>query len=329
MKRKYNNIRTGVIGVGSMGQNHARIYKEISNLVGVSDLDEEQGKIVSERLNVTYFPDFQDMLKQVDAVSIAVPTSLHLKIVEIVSERNVHALIEKPLSNSLSSAKLIHSISSRSDKVFAVGHIERHNPVIKYAKNAINSGEWGKLLTISAKRFSHFPERIKDVGVIHDLSIHDIDILRYLVNSSVENIRAIGGRHNQSSKYEDFVHISMSFGNGVIGMCETNWLTHIKVRDVHLTTDERYIILDLLNQSIKIGTSSYTKINKANLFETNIGFDVSELKVERNEPLMNELVDFLEAINMGTLPLVTVEDGLRAVEIAEICSRQVNETFGD
>ena len=182
------NIKTGVIGVGSMGQNHVRIYDEVSNLIAVSDVDKKQGLRLSKRYNADYFADYADMLGKVDAVTIAVPTIYHEEVVERVANAGVHILVEKPLAPSVSNAKSMLTKAEMANIVLSVGHIERHNPVIKYAKEKILEGEWGKVITMSSKRVSLFPERIKDVGVIFDLSIHDLDILCYLSSSNPKSI---------------------------------------------------------------------------------------------------------------------------------------------
>ena len=186
------NIKTGVIGVGSMGQNHVRIYDEVSNLIAVSDVDKKQGLRLSKRYNADYFADYADMLGKVDAVTIAVPTIYHEEVVERVANAGVHILVEKPLAPSVSNAKSMLTKAEMANIVLSVGHIERHNPVIKYAKEKILEGEWGKVITMSSKRVSLFPERIKDVGVIFDLGIHDLDIIRYLSGSEVISIKSYG-----------------------------------------------------------------------------------------------------------------------------------------
>ena len=150
------DIKTGVIGVGSMGQNHARIYSEISDLVYVSDLDESQGIKVAEKLGTKYVTDYAKMLEHVDAVSIAVPTNLHKDVAERVAASGVHMLVEKPLAPNSSDATKIVKVAEDAKVILSVGHIERHNPSVKFLKSGMLNKRWGKVITISSKRVSKF-----------------------------------------------------------------------------------------------------------------------------------------------------------------------------
>ena len=180
---KLSEIRTGVIGVGSMGQNHARVYNEISHLIGTYDLDTTQNSKISSRLGVKAFKHLDEFFSEVDAITIAVPTIYHKEIALMALERGVHVLVEKPLTNTIAdSVELVEAFDKSSIKL-AVGHIERHNGVVKLTKEKLESGLWGDLISITARRFSNYPNRISDVGVILDLSIHDIDVLNYLIPS--------------------------------------------------------------------------------------------------------------------------------------------------
>ena len=138
MSKKYKNLKTGVIGVGSMGQNHARVYNEISNLVAVSDLNFEHGKEISERFDTNFFEDYRDMFPEVDAISVAVPTSLHLDVACSALQAGVHVLVEKPLAASIEESKNIIRTAKKFERVLSVGHIERHNPVVQYLCLAIS-----------------------------------------------------------------------------------------------------------------------------------------------------------------------------------------------
>ena len=169
----FKAMKTGVIGVGSMGQHHARIYSEISNLVGVVDFDSVQGEIIAKKFNTSYFSQISDIINKVDAVSIVVPTKYHLKVANELITNGINVLIEKPLAlNSEESDELVQT-SQKSNVKVAVGHIERFNPVISHLKSKLENDEFGKIINISARRFSQYPKRITDVGVLFDLSVHD------------------------------------------------------------------------------------------------------------------------------------------------------------
>jgi len=312
---KFETIRTGVIGVGSMGQNHARIYNEISNLVAVADPDEIQGSKVAARFNIPWYSDYNDMLDHVDAVTIAVPTVFHRTVAETVASAGVHILIEKPLADNVEDGRAILKKVEATGIICSVGHIERHNPVISVAKEALSKNEWGDLITLYSRRVSNFPDRIHDVGVLFDLLIHDIDISSYLVANKLSTVYATGGQ--MKAKYEDYANVVMKHENGIISVCEANWLTPMKIRKLSLTTSTNYIELDYQNQTIHLFKSDYVEVNPENLYSSNLDFSSQFLEVEKKEPLLLELLDFLKAINNNTQPLVTALDGLRVVEISE------------
>jgi UDP-N-acetylglucosamine 3-dehydrogenase len=171
--------RTAVIGAGVMGQNHARVLSEISQLAGICDTSEAAGKPIAKKFGVPYFKSCQDLIRAgVDAVVIATPTVTHKDIAIQLIEAGKHVLVEKPLSNKVSDARDIVGLAEQRGVVLAVGHIERHNPAVKYAKASAQRGQFGKVISVLAKRVSSYPGRVSDVGVVIDLAIHDIDIIR-------------------------------------------------------------------------------------------------------------------------------------------------------
>ena len=315
MRKDFFNIKTGVIGVGSMGQNHARILSEISNLVGVSDPDSVQGLKIAEKFGVPWFENVEELLKISDAVSIAVPTSFHLTLAEKVIASSTHLLVEKPLSNNSEDAAKIVSLASKKGVILSVGHVERHNPVVKVAKEKIVAGQWGEIISMSSCRVSNFPSRIHDVGVLFDLAIHDIDICSYLSGSLITSVFAAGG--SKKAEHEDHVNLIFNHENGIISKCETNWLTPMKIRNLVITTSTHYIIIDFQNQSILTNNSEYHQVDHSNLYDLNISVKTQQLPIIKNEPLKLELLDFLSAILNSTIPLVSGEDGLEVVRISE------------
>ena len=312
----FKNVRTAVIGVGSMGQNHARVYNEISNLVCIVDPDERQGKAISKRFDVDWYPDYNQIIGKVDAVSIAVPTIYHLEVARKLIENGINVLVEKPLAKNTHDAQEIVSLSKKFGIILAVGHIERHNEVIKRTKECLKNKEWGDLISLSARRFSSFPDRIRDVGVLFDLSIHDVDIIQSLFGEKPKNVSCFGGK-SFNDKFEDHVSLLMQFNGNKIGLCETNWLTPCKVRDLSITTTTHFVVVDYLSQEIKIQSSEYINVDNTNLHESQINYDSQIIKLKSQEPLKSELVDFLSSIVNKHQPLVTGEDGLLAVETVE------------
>ena len=191
----------------------------------------------------------------------------------------------------------------------AVGHIERFNPVIQYAKKQFRDSKWKIPISLTAKRFSEFPARINDVGVLFDLTIHDVDIFRYLTDSRVISVCTFGGNFKKN-KFEDFVNVFLKFENGVMGLCQTNWLTPNKTRQLDILVDDCHYKLNLLNQQIQAkGLKSGEET----------------LKLDYREPLKSEIENFLSAVSNKELPSVSGEDGLAAVEIVEAALLSLKE----
>ena len=308
-------VKTGVIGVGSMGQNHARVLSEVSNLVGISDPNPVQGKKIADKFGVPWFKKIDDLLPLTQAVSVAVPTSFHLEVSEKVIDYSNHLLVEKPLAGNSKDASKIVSLASNKGVILSVGHVERHNPVVKIAKEKIVTGAWGEIISMSSCRVSNFPDRIHDVGVLFDLAIHDIDICNYLAGSSITSVFASGG--SKRAEHEDHVNLILQHDNNIISKCETNWLTPMKIRNLVITTSTHYVTIDFQNQSIITKNSEYHNVDKSNLYDINLSVETQELPIIKNEPLKLEIQDFLSAILNNTSPLVTGDDGLEVVRISE------------
>jgi len=306
-----------VIGVGSMGQNHARVLAEIADLVGIADPDTKAGGAVANRFTVSYFPDHRALLKErIDAVSICVPTKLHFKIGMDAIEAGKHLLVEKPICDNVRDGQRLVKAAKDAGLVLAVGHIERHNPVVDSAKRHLDAGTWGDLITAGARRVSNFPDRVRDVGVIMDLAIHDVDVLRYLVGSPVSTVFAIGGRQKHEA-FEDHATILLSFENGVNGYVEANWLTPMKVRKLGLTCLKNFVELDYTAQAMTISSSTLGPLDPSNLYQVPLDFDIRHMNLRKEEPLKRELRDFLRAVKEGGNPLVSGEDALETLKVVE------------
>ena len=305
----FNKIKTGVIGVGSMGQHHARIYADISNLVGVSDLDEANGRRVSETNKTKYYQNYYELFEKVDAISLAVPTHLHKKISQEAFQQGISVLVEKPLAGNALDAKDIVDQANSFGVTLAVGQIERFNPVVQYIKKQFTDRVWKSPFSLTARRFSEFPVRINDVGVLFDLTIHDVDILRYITGSRVISVCTFGGNF-KNNKFEDFVNVFLKFENGAMGLCQTNWLTPGKTRQLDILASDCHYKLNLLNQQIQI-----KKLNS----------DEESLKLDYQEPLKSEIENFLTAVSSKEKPSVSGEDGLEAVKIVEAALLSLNE----
>jgi UDP-N-acetylglucosamine 3-dehydrogenase len=293
--------RVGVIGVGAMGTHHARIYSDMAGveLVGVTDINERAAAEVAAEYNTAAFADCERLLKSdLDAVSIAVPTSLHKEIALKAANQGVHMLIEKPIAESLNSADAIIAAVKRENLKLMIGHIERFNPAILKLKELISAGELGQVLSISCRRVGPFPPRIRDVGIIIDLAVHDIDAISYLYGERAQNVYAIGG--NSFHIKEDYATITLLYGDNKSGAVETNWLTPRKIRELRVTATGGVAHADYLEQSIEIYK----------------GGAVMDVRIEKREPLKNELEHFMHVIANDEEPSPSGEEGRYTLQVA-------------
>jgi len=287
-----------------MGQHHARIYSELDcELVGVADKNFEQAKKIGERYSADYYKDYEELLDKVDAVSIAIPTSLHKKVATDFIKRGVHCLVEKPIASTIEEAKEMIKEAERNGVKLMVGHVERFNPAVTKLKELVEKGTLGKLILISTRRVGPFVSRIRDVGIIIDSATHDIDIARYLVGKDPINVFAKSGR--VKSEKEDHAIVVLDFGD-VAASIEVNWFTPHKVRSLVATGTEGIAYLDYIKQELDVHSGGEKIVQK----------------IDKVEPLKLELKHFLDCIQNNTKPLVDGQEGLKALEIAIKASRR-------
>ena len=322
--RDFKHIKTAVIGAGSMGKNHVRILSELSSLIAVCDIDEVNGKKVADDWGVKWVKDYKTILGEVDAVSIAVPTEYHLPVSLNVSKSGVHMLVEKPLADSFNNAEKIVRAAKNHQVILGVGHIERYNPVVSFAKEKLDSKEWGKLVTMSSKRLSNYPHRIRDVGVVFDIAIHDIDVFNYLSGNKVQKVHANGGSFTGNG-VEDNVCIIMKYNNNVNGIIEANWLTPGKFRKLYLTCTNAYVELDYMEQKATVTKLKNRNIDSYNLWEAEYDFEVTQPKIIKKEPLRNEILDFLNSVSSKSSTLVKNSEACYNISLAEKITKSLKK----
>ena len=317
-------MRVGVIGVGSMGQNHARILSELKVLASVTDIVPEAAKAVGDRYSVAHFLSYQEMLKSdVDAVVIVTPTSTHSKISMDSLRAGKHVLLEKPMSGSSATLSEITDLARKERLVLAGGFVERHNPVVAFAKQSLSAGEFGELITAATRRVSSMPSRIRDVGVVMDLGVHDIDVVQYVVGSDAKSVYMLGGK-GKEMKYEDHANILIDFEGGTTGFVEVNWLTPMKVRKLALTCSKNFVEVDYTDQSALVCSSTFKPFESGNLFNVPLELDLRKIAIKKEEPLKRELKDFLAAVDSGKDPLVTGDSALKTLKIAEAALKSMS-----
>lgn len=294
-------IRVAVIGIGNMGRHHARIYSEMENvdLAGIVDTKKDITESFAGKLQTKYYPDYKDLYGKVDAVNIAAPTHLHYQITKDFLERDIHVLIEKPITTDLNQAKELVALANKRDLILQVGHLERFNPAMMEFKRLINEP-----LFIEAQRMSFPTNRNLDVGIVWDLMIHDLDILLNIVKSDIEDISATG--ISVYSDFEDLAMVKILFKNGCLARLVSSRVSGEKLRQMKVIENGRTLHLDFVNQAV---TLMRPPINgKPNTFE--------HIYVEKGEPLKLEINHFIECVAQHKTPLVTGEDGKRALELA-------------
>jgi predicted dehydrogenase len=315
-------IKTAVIGVGSMGQHHARVYSQLDNseLVGVADADQEVANMVAERHGVLPYVDYQQMLKteKPNAVSVAVPTALHERVVSDVLEAGAHVLVEKPIAATLEEGQRLIEKARSVDLQLMVGHIIRFNPATQLLKRKLQEGELGRIYQIVSRRVGPFPARIRDVGVIVDLAPHDLDVMRFLTGMNPKRVYAEVERRIHTD-HEDLFTGIVRFPDGIVGLLEINWLTPNKVRETLVLGERGMFRIDDLTQDLYFYENAQAE---GELWrDIRIIKGVSEGRmiryaVRRQEPLKAELQAFISAIVNGDSVPVTGEDGLAALRLA-------------
>src|SRR6516164_2627985 len=301
------DLRVGVIGVGVMGSNHARVLAEmpVVRLAGVADPDRKQAHFVGTTLGCPALGTVEELLDRgVDAVTIAAPTHLHRSIALACIERGVHVLVEKPIASSVAEGKDIINAARRADVTLMIGHVERFNPAVQAIAEAIRNED---ILSIAITRVGPFPPRMSNVGVVIDLAVHDIDLICWFTRSKIVEVQP--QLSNAVAEREDIALLQFRTASGVLAHINTNWLTPFKARTVHVATKGKYVTGDLLTRQV---TECYG-------FQPDGSYSMRHLSVGHAEPLRSELLAFLRAVRSGAAPAVTGEEAVASLEIATRC----------
>ena len=315
-------IKAAVIGVGSMGKNHARIYDALEGvaLVAVSDTDTKSARAAASRYRARHYADHATMLDQerLDLVSVAVPTGLHHQVALDVIERGLHLLVEKPIADTVANAKEIIERAQARGVQLMVGHIERFNPAVSELKLRLEDGQLGKMFQIHARRLGPFPDRIRDVGVVIDLATHDLDVMCHLTEADVVRVYA-ETEQEIHTLHEDSLSGLMRFQNGVVGVLDVNWLTPTKVRELYVTGEKGMFMVNYLTQDLFLYENEYVGSDWDRLgMLKGIGEgNMIKLRIGKREPLRAELEAFAQSVEEGGPPPVTGEDGIRALTLAQ------------
>ncbi|MCM8760856.1 MAG: Gfo/Idh/MocA family oxidoreductase [Candidatus Omnitrophica bacterium] len=292
-------IKVGVVGVGHLGSIHAKVYSRLDNvkLVGVCDCNIERALDIGKRFRVASYSDYEDLFDKIDAASIVVPTSLHYNIAKDFLKHDIHVLIEKPITKTLSEADELIEIAKERKLILQVGHIERFNSAVLAIEPYITAPKF-----IECQRLGPFHKRVQDVGVVFDLMIHDIDIVLGLMKQDVVNIEAVG--LSSISNYEDVANVRLTFANGTIADITASRVTKDVVRKMRIFQEDSYLSLDYVSQDVSIFNKIDDKIIQ------------KKIRIKKQKPLKKELKSFIECVKSGKRPLVSGIEGRRALQVA-------------
>ncbi len=303
-------VKVGVVGVGHLGYHHARLYAAMpgAELVGVTDPREDRGREIANEFKTTYVKSARALVDAgAEAVSVAAPTSVHHALVMELLELGVDILVEKPIARSVDEARAMVEAASRVGRLLQVGHVERYNGAVIALVNSVKRPHF-----IECHRLSPFPGRGDDVSVVLDLMIHDLDVVLALTRSPVVSIDAVGVA--VFSEEEDIANVRLRFASGCVANITASRISPERMRKIRIFEDDAYVSTDYSQKELIVyrkkpgalpaGTSPMEWIT------------VEPQEVSQDEPLHLELASFIDCVRTRQRPIVSGEDGLRALELA-------------
>lgn len=312
-----------MIGVGSMGRNHARVYRDLDGvrLVAVVDARADLAEAEGTRYGARWYTDLHDMLgrERPQVVSVAVPTAAHPAVSHAALDAGCHVLVEKPIASTVEEARELIRHAQVANRVLMVGHVERFNPVVLDLKRRLDAGELGRIFQIHTRRLGPFPVRIHDVGVVVDLATHDLDVMRYLTGAEAVRVQVETDREFHASNEDLFAGL-VRFDSGVLGILGINWLTPIKIRELYVTGERGMFLANYVTQELFFYENEDAR--RADWGLPNGQRSVSEgtmtrFPIAKAEPLRLELEAFVAAARGDRCQqLVSPEDGLAALALA-------------
>ncbi len=297
-------VKVGVIGVGSLGQHHARVYAELAGarLVGVADVDEARSASVAAKHNCRAVADYRALIGEVAAVSVAVPTLLHHEIAKACMEAGLHVLAEKPLAATVEQARDLVAVATRRGVTLQVGHIERFNSAFRATRGVIKAPT-----LIECRRWASFTSRGADVDVVLDLMIHDLDLVLGMVGAPVRDVQASGV--SILSPTTDVAQAQVVFRNGCIATFSVSRVAVSKLRELRIYEPGGFVVIDLAGQTAVVGRRAMGASGSHELL-------TEQVRGDGREPLKLELEAFLDSVRTGAPPLASGREGAAALELA-------------
>lgn len=299
-------LRVGVVGVGHIGSSHARLYADVPNaeLAAIYDIDRGRANSMAKKVGTIVAKTLDEFAEFVDAASICTPTQSHHEIAVPLLQRGKHLLVEKPIAENPHDATELAEIAAQNGLILQVGHVERFNPVLSALESRLTHPRF-----IEAHRLSPYPNRSTDIGVILDLMIHDLEIILHLVGSPVENIDAVG--IPVLSKGEDIANARIRFENGCVANVTSSRISPERMRKIRVFQEDAYLSLDYEKQSGEIYRREGGKITR------------DKVPIEREEPLKQQLVSFIECATTGRQPRVSGFQATAALELAVQITKKI------
>lgn len=295
-----------MIGTGAMGSNHAGMYaslKDYCRLAGVYDIDYQRAASVAEKYGSVAYKSLQELLKQVDAVTVAVPTPLHYKIGMQCIRQHIHVLMEKPIAETVRQAQTLIKSAKENGVLLHIGHIELFNPTVGALKQLLAGKE---IVSIELSRFRPHERLDSDVDVVKDTMIHDIYIVFYLLGRQIRNIYALGKQINNRTKHAAAL---LKLQSGEIVQLASSYLYHEKIRTIRVVTKQSIIIADLLKRTVQ---------------QTDLSnHSCADVPIPEQDALKSEIIHYIESINGNQTPIVTGEDGLATLSLANKIIRKI------
>jgi predicted dehydrogenase len=301
-------LRIGVVGVGHIGSNHARLYADSpAEFTAIYDVDLTRGRHIAEKYRVKAAKSLAEFADMVDAISVATPTSTHYEIAKELLGLGKHLLVEKPIAENTAHASELAELAQKSGLVLQVGHVERFNPVLTALEGRLSHPRF-----IEAHRLSPYPGRSTDIGVVLDLMIHDLEIILHLVRSPVQNIDAVGVP--VLSRGEDIANARIRFENGCVANVTSSRISPERMRKIRVFQEDAYLSLDYEKQSGEIYRRVSGKITR------------DKVQIEREEPLKQQLVSFIECASTGRQPRVSGFQATAALELAVEITKRIGSS---
>ena len=289
------------IGTGGWGKNHTRILSELGVLVAICDVNLEKSKEYGEKYSVNYYQSVDELLKseEFDGAFVVTPTSTHTEIAMKLLESKKHVFVEKPMTYKSEDGEKLSKLAEKNKVILTCGYIERFNPAVDVVKKIVNEKKFGELVMLEFHRENRMPLHIKDVGIIYDTSVHDIDTANWLFDDMPQVVFARAGKIKH--QHEDFASIMLGYKNDKVAIISSNWITPKKIRKFSAVCTEAIISSDFITQEIVVEKDENSQT----------------IQNEKQEPLLREIQNFLDSISNKTEQIVKAQEAVNVTKIAE------------